>query len=68
MENAGNCGSMRSTTTDSAAFEDLSIAFSGLLDIIRCLFDFLITGVNFLTFHSKMEDLLLLTLRTINFL
>ena len=68
MENAGNFGSMRSTATDSAAFEDLSIAFTGLLDIIRCLFDFLITGINFLTFHSKMEDLLMLILRTINFL
>ena len=31
MENAWNFGSMRSTTTDSAASEDLSISFSGLL-------------------------------------
>ena len=31
MENAGNFGSMRSTTTDSAASKDLSISFSGLL-------------------------------------
>ena len=58
---------MKSTTTDSAASENLRISFSSSAEIVRCLFDFPTTGVSSLTYHLKMEDLPLLILRTINF-
>ena len=62
MGNAGNCGSMRSTTTDSPASGDQSSS------ITHCFFAHLITGGHTSTCHSKTKDPLATTFRIINFL
>lgn len=46
--------------------ENLRISFFGSLEIIPCLFDFLIAGVSSLIYHFDMEDLTLLIYLKIN--